>query len=35
MHFTIGPKEDGARFSVHNITVLPDSQKRVYFRLSS
>jgi hypothetical protein len=33
MHFTTSAHESAARFSVHNITVLPDSQKQVYFRL--
>jgi hypothetical protein len=33
MHFTTVPNGDGACFSVHDITVLPDSRKLVYFRL--
>jgi len=33
MHFTTGSNQEGVRFSVHNITVLPDAQRRVYFRL--
>lgn len=33
MHFTTGADEGGAHFSVHNITVLPDGGRRVYFRL--
>jgi hypothetical protein len=33
MHFTAIAKEEGTHFSVHNITVLPDTRKRVYFRL--
>jgi hypothetical protein len=34
MHLTTVPNVDGARFSVHDITVLPDSRKLVYFRMS-
>jgi hypothetical protein len=32
IHFTAGA-DNSAHFSVHNITVLPGSQKRIYFRL--
>jgi hypothetical protein len=33
MHFTAGANESAAHFSIHNITVLPDSRKQIYFRL--
>jgi hypothetical protein len=33
MHFTTVPNAGRAGFSVHNITVLPNAQRRVYFRL--
>ena len=33
MHFTTGPNQNGVRFSVHNITLLPDERRPVYFRL--
>lgn len=33
MHATTIPNEDGIRFSVHNILILPDTEKQVYFRL--
>lgn len=33
MHFTTGGNQEGVRFSVHNITVLPGDNKRIYFKL--
>lgn len=33
MHFTISGKEDGAHFSVHDIHIVPNTRRRVYFRL--
>uniref|UniRef100_Q027X6 Uncharacterized protein n=1 Tax=Solibacter usitatus (strain Ellin6076) TaxID=234267 RepID=Q027X6_SOLUE len=34
IHITTLPNADRAGFSVHNITVLPGAQRRIYFRLS-